>query len=380
MVWLILLVPGLCRANAAALERPAPNGGGRLHVAKENGLEVEKEIITFDVRPDDLSAAVRVEYHIANTRDAPFDGELFFIAPHEFTVRDFDITLGTAPVSCARVSEEPLDEDIHEKIKRFSGCRFSVALAGGERQTVVVRYSQQHGYHADRKNPSFAASSHLLNAARHGSYVVTAFYRYYLFPILSFSEGVGEVVIRVTWPKRTREGRRVENFADNLGLAKVREDRRTATYEGRFTEVPADLFEFSLYVGRWDRLGVTLHPAYKLELPRKHHAFFLGLTLDVIIRNLQLSLGAQYSVVDTLQLLQEVKLFPPGAAWGMAGLFDYRFSLGVVEQLHPTRELGFKTSAGIRIFLALELTYQMFPPILGEDWRHEILVGIPVSF
>jgi hypothetical protein len=192
---------------------------------------------------------------------------------------------------------------------------------------------------------------------------------------------VDEVVIRVTWPRRSAEGKRVEDFQSNLALEKVEGDRHTRTYEGRFTEVPADIFAFSLETGRPGRLGFTLHPAYKLAFPDVHHAFAVALELDVLIRNFQLSVGAQYGTVDTFQLLQEVKMFPPGGGVvGLAALFDYRFALGVVEQILPHADVGFRFSAGMRVLVALELSYQMFPPLITDSWTHEMLIGMPFSF
>ncbi len=377
--WL-LLTPAQGHANSAALTgRPSPTGGGLLQVDKDNGLKIRKESVTFDIQEERLEARVTVVYQVENTRDAPYEGALLFIVPDLDAVRFTGITVGNEPVEAVRTKEAVPDPAIHARLDAYSGFRFPLQLASGATQTVTVSYTQEPGWEADKNAPSYAATSHLLNLLK-GVLTRTVFFEYYLFPILTFSEGVDEVKIRVSWPTRSATGERVEAFHSNLPLQLVSSDGRRRVYQGRFTRVPADIFSFSFHVARPNRLGFTLYPAYKLALPAKHHAFSLALLFDVLVRNFQLSLGAQYGTVDTFQLLQEVKMFPPGASRSFGTVVDYRFSLGVVEQLVPHVDVGFKASAGIRLFLALELTYQMFPPLVTDGWTHEVLIGMPFSF
>jgi hypothetical protein len=377
---LAVLIPSLGYANSAALTgRPSPEGGGRLQVDEDNGLKIRKETVTFDILEERLEARVTVAYQVENTRDAPYEGELLFVVPDVDAVRELGITVGGETARAVRMEGVVLDPAIHARFDEYAGFHFPFHLDPRATETVTFEYIQEPGWKSDRNNPSYAATAHLLNLVR-GVSTRTVFFEYYLFPILTFSEGVDEVEIRVSWPTHSAWRERVESFQSNLPLQRVSSDRRRRIYRGRFTDVPADIFEFSFYVGRPNRLGFTLYPAYRLSLPAKHHAFSLALLFDVLVRNFQFSLGAQYGTVDTFELLQEVKMFPPGASKSIGMVVDYRFSLGVVEQLLPFVDVGFKASAGIRLFLALELTYQMFPPLVTDGWTHEVLIGIPFSF
>lgn len=376
----LLLIPTLAYANSAALTgRPSPEGGGRLQVDQDNGLRIRREVVTFHILEERLEARVTVAYEVENTRDAPYDGELLLVVPDVDEIRDIGITVGSETVRAMRTEGERLDPAIHERIDAHAGFRFPFYLDSGATQRVTFVYVQEPGWEVDRNAPSYAATAHLLNLLR-GVNTRTVTFEYHLFPIHTFSEGVDEVEIRVSWPTRSARGERVESFRTNVPLQRITSDRRRRVYRGRFTRVPADILELSFHVARPNRLGFTLYPAYKLALPARVHAFSLALLFDVLVRNLQLSLGAQYGTVDTFQLLQEVKMFPPGVSRAIGVVVDYRFSLGVVEQLFPHVDVGFKASAGIRFIVALELTYQLFPPLVTDRWTHELLIGLPFSF
>lgn len=395
----LLFMPGFCRANAAVMfSLPHPWGGARLHVAKDNGLKIRKETVAFEVQPDGLNATVHVEYQVENTRLEPFDGVLFFVVPSANNVEyldTFSVQEGVIQetektvVSGLKINANVKVNRIFEKYRgnidstqsQYYGFRIPFRIRGKEIQKVVFAYLQTHGHELDDNKPSFAETSHWINHLKYGGgYTPTYYFNYFMFPILTFTEGVEEVVIRVTLPKRSSRKGRVTGFQSNIELRKIAENEHTKTYEGRFTDVPEDIFEFLFYVNRQNLVGFTINPSYKFALPERHHAFAVALSFDAIIRNIQLSLGAQYGTKETFQLIEEVKIFPPGAAFGFISFFDYRFAIGVIEQLTPHLDVGFRFSAGFRIFLALELTYQMFPPMITEEWTHEILIGMPFSF
>ncbi len=378
VLFILMLIPAALNANAAMNFYPASESG-EIYTSEENSLRVISETISYDINNSDFTAAIKVEYNIINDGNSDFNGPVFFVTGkngRRHFDTEFKLKINGRPVT-AEMNTQNIDvSNTYGKAERlpYDGYIFKLNVKPKEKVFLSVSYKQGAGWEG---GASIAEVSHFMNL---GARSFSSFYTYHIFPIKTFGGGVDEVIIRVKYPLRDKDENDIEDFQSNVQLKVINETDRFCELEARFSGIPADNLDLSFFVSKAGKTGLTITPLYLFSFPDENNTWAGSVSLDYIMRNNRLSAGALYNFDDTLQLFQDIRFFPQGQAHYIEACIDFRLGPGIVQQLRPETDFGFRFIAGIRMFFALECIYQVFPPWITGKWNQEILVSMPFSF
>lgn len=378
VLFILMLIPAALNANAAMNFYPASKSG-EIYTSEENSLRVITETISYDINNSDFMASIDVDYTIINDGDSAFYGPVFFVTGKNSSRNpdtEFKLKINGRPVTVEMNTQDIDVSNTYGKAERlpYDGYIFKLKVNPKEKVFLSVSYKQGAGWHA---GASIAESSHFMNL---GARSFSSFYTYHIFPIKTFGGGVDEVIIRVKYPVRDNEGNAIEDFTSSVQLKVIKETDGFCELEGRFSGIPADNLDLSFFVSKAGKTGLTITPLYLFSFPDENNTWAGSVSLDYIMRNNRISTGILYNFDETLQLFQDIRFFPQGQAHYIDACIDFRLGLGIVEQLRPETDFGFRFIAGVRLLFAFECIYQVFPPWITGDWNQELLVSIPFSF
>ncbi len=379
----LLVIIALHRESHANIS--APNGpssfSGDLFINRSNQLRVITETISYDISSTDFSASIDVHYEIVNDGNETFSDSVFFVASESSPAnKDMnDKQSYSVKINGLNTGYMEAKSITLENGRPYDGFKFTISIKPGERKTIDVSYRQLPGFSHETGGSSIVSLSHFMNLCS-GSSVAAHRYSYQIFPIKSFGKGVDEINIRVKYPAKSDDGFATENFITNIELDETEHNGSYIVAEKKFRRIPENTLEISLNVPRDNRFGLTVTPLYMYAFSGDKNSWGVSLAADYIIGYDQVSAGALWMPDDRLQLFQEMRFFPREYAYYTKACIDYRLGLGLVEKVKPEFDLGLKFIAGIRMFLTLEVTWQIFPPWFTGNWEHDIMLSAPLSF
>jgi hypothetical protein len=376
-------------ANMSAIRSPSQEMSD-LFVLKNNNLRVLDEKIFYEIDKSNFNAKIRVIYTIKNEGYEFFDESFYFIYPNT-TNKDVSVKIDGEKTDFQLAENFNVDKLDVYKSRNFrqgkeyfnrekgSGFIFPIKINPMESKIIEIEYVQVAGFSKINSNSTFAIMSHYRNMFN--THNLNKVYSYYLYPINSFSNGVDKISIQIKYPKKDNDNNDISIKELNTKLKFQKEENGFCIYEETFTnKVPVDILSFELESMSYSKLGFTIAPTAFFIESEDENTWAVFSSLDYVVSYFQLSVGVLSNFDEKFQIYQEIKFFPDEISHYIGVLFDYRYSLGLVEQISPQKLYGMRFSVGLKIMIPVELTYQVFPPFTNSSWNNELFFNIPFSF
>ncbi|MFO0678241.1 MAG: hypothetical protein U0169_17020 [Polyangiaceae bacterium] len=376
------------RANSAPSHfARAARSVGILRAPKVATLRVLTVDLDLDFRFGPVGES-RAAYVIENTDDAPWAGEIAYVA----AASHVDVRVDGRPVEEANASVEhdvyfPGSTDEADRysgmdgpsraaplkeVPRFTVFHFPLEVPARGRARFDVTFGAEPGYSVDREDDGDG----FYRIPSGSPEIVRDSFVYPLWPTLGFGGGTGTMTVRVHTDRdsRPKDGRRV-TFAESsrtdqdvLWTATVPDAK---SYE--------DLGLANVVVERTKKpfpLGAQVFAAGKFPFDREFVAPSLRAAVDVHGRWGGIAAGAE---TDFQRTVTGVVEYQRGTASAYGSAY---YGVGALLNVLPSVTPGVELAGGLRLYVVpVDLALQVFAPTSKKDVATvRLLVGVKVGF
>ena len=354
-----------------------------LTIVANNSLKVIKEKIFFNIKGKDLKNHITIRYKIKNVSDEEFKSEFIFLAstlkennfkikvddePHEFTTEH-----GKEIIT----NLKKINRNYTRFKKNITARKFELTFAPDETKDILITVEQAYSFDRSKGGDTYASSSHFLNISKPIGFLMG--FHYFLYPLKSFAKGIDSLEVTIKHPKYWNK-LTLDKANINIPLQFI-EKTDHMIYKGTFNKLPANVIDIKINTHAYNHIGFTITPFYFFNFTEEKNDFAFSFSFDYVFKYNQMSIGGMLTLNGEWFLYEELKLFPASHVYGYGGCFDFRFGLGVVQKISPQLELGLRVSAGLRVMLPFEVSYQVLTPLVNRsNWNHSLFLSVPLAF